>query len=228
MTHVLKALALIRANAVGFAALFVVLGGSAYAASQGSGPGRNTIGAPQIKANAVASSEIRDGSVTHRDIGDNAVGSAEISDSTITLGDLNFQVPQRGDVGVRGTTQTNSANLAGLGFSAVATQEFDLPEPSAGLTLGQVTLTDVKDGNDSRVELRVVHNGHVEGDAVFADTVADGASTTAPVSYVCNSMTPGPNTFSLEVRQADGASNVVVGARSLQIVQFGPIFHPPG
>lgn len=229
---------LVRSNGIGLLALFIVLGGSAYAASQGSGPGRNTIGAQQIKANAVGSSEvranavgaaeIRDSSVGGSDLSDGAVGSAALADGSVAPADLGFQVPQRGDVGLRGTTVTEPLNLSGgfnSPFSPVATQEFSLANQSAVLIQGQVSMTDNKDGNPSQVELRIVHNGHVE--AVFKDTVADAGSRTVPVSVQCNDVRPGDNAISIEMRGTDGASNVVLGTRTLQILQFGPIFNPP-
>jgi hypothetical protein len=228
-----------RQNALALAALFFVVGGGgAIAASQGSGPGRNSVDAKAIKTDAVGEKEIQKNAVGEKEIQKNAVaekeirsagvGSAEIADGSIALGDLAFQVPQRGDVALRGGSSTMKLTLEGFDFVAAATEQFNVPADSGALVLGQVTLTDSDDGSDSEVEVRVVHNGHVEQDLVFADTLADGISRTVPVSIGCDLVPAGQNTISLEVRKADGPSTVSVGPRSLEIVQFGPIFHPPG
>jgi hypothetical protein len=210
-------------------ALFLVVGGSsALAVSGGAGPGRNSVGAKEIQADAVGAKEIRKNAVGEKELRADSVNSAEVADGSIALGDVAFKVPQRGDVALYGASSTEKLTLEVLDFVAAATKQFSVPAESGALVQGQVTLTDLKDGNDSPVEVRVVHNGHVEQNLVFADTVADGTSRTIPVSVQCDAVQPGPNTISLEVRKSTGASTVSVGPRTLEIVGFGPIFHPPG
>ena len=55
----------LRANVVGYLALFVALGGSSYAAVN---LGKNSVGARQLKKNAVTSSKVKDGSLLRRDL----------------------------------------------------------------------------------------------------------------------------------------------------------------
>jgi hypothetical protein len=65
-------------NVISLAALFVALGGSAYAALD-----RNSVGTPQLKKNAVTSSKLRGGAVTTAKIKAQAVTGGKIKLSTL-------------------------------------------------------------------------------------------------------------------------------------------------
>jgi hypothetical protein len=66
---------------VAYLALFVALGGSAYAAA--------TIGPSNIKNDAVRSRHIKDGAVKNPDLGANSVGTGKVLDNTLTGADIN-------------------------------------------------------------------------------------------------------------------------------------------
>ena len=68
-------------TAVAYLALFVALGGGAYAAS--SLP-NNSVGTKQLKNNAVVSSKIHNGDVKHADIGAGAVTDSKVGRNALT------------------------------------------------------------------------------------------------------------------------------------------------
>jgi hypothetical protein len=63
----------IRSNVVGYAALFVALSGTAYAAGQ---LPKNSVGTKQIKSNAVNGAKVADGSLTGADVNASTLGTA--------------------------------------------------------------------------------------------------------------------------------------------------------
>lgn len=67
-------------DVVGLLALFVALGGTAYAAA--------TIGSSDIKKNAVLSKHIKDGQVKKADLGANSVGSPKVIDGSLLRQDF--------------------------------------------------------------------------------------------------------------------------------------------
>ena len=68
----------IRANVVGYVALFIALSGTAAAL-----PGTNTVNSGDIKPNAVRTADIKDGAVTNPKLADGAVTSGKIDDSAV-------------------------------------------------------------------------------------------------------------------------------------------------
>lgn len=67
------------ANVMSTLAVFIAIGGGAYAA----GLARNSVKSKQIKDNAVKSIDIGDGQVTAIDVGGDAVGAGEIADGQV-------------------------------------------------------------------------------------------------------------------------------------------------
>ncbi len=65
----------LRANVIGYLALFVALSGSAYAAKK--------IGTKNIKPNAIVSSLIKDGEVKSGDVADNGLTGADIDEASL-------------------------------------------------------------------------------------------------------------------------------------------------
>lgn len=65
---------------IAYLALFVALGGSAYAATQ---LPKNSVGPKQLKANAVTGPKIKNGAVTGSKIGANSVTGANVDESTL-------------------------------------------------------------------------------------------------------------------------------------------------
>jgi hypothetical protein len=72
----------LRSNTVGYLALFVALGGTSYAASQ---LPKNSVGSRQIKANAVTSPKVKNGSLSSKDFSKSA--KAALTGATGAKGD---------------------------------------------------------------------------------------------------------------------------------------------
>jgi hypothetical protein len=96
------------ANVVSTLCLFFVLGGTAYAASQ---LPRNSVGAEQIKAGAVRSSEVKDRSLRAKDFAFRQLPTGAKGDR----GDAG-PAGSRGDIGAAGVNGTNATSL----FAVVA------------------------------------------------------------------------------------------------------------
>ena len=94
------------ANVVATIALFIALGGGAYAAFK---LPKNSVGAKQIKKNAVTGAKIKNGAVTATKLGPNSVGTASISDGAITSSKI-----AEGQVTARALAAPEAFRSAGL------------------------------------------------------------------------------------------------------------------
>ncbi len=87
--HFAAVLARIRShllgNAVAYAALFVALGGTSYAAAT---LPRNSVGEVQLRKASVSAAKIKSGAVTRAKIRGNAITSAKIKDGTLLTRDF--------------------------------------------------------------------------------------------------------------------------------------------
>jgi hypothetical protein len=200
------------ANLIATLALFLSLGGGAYAVSA---VPRNSIGPSQIRGGAVRSSEIA------RD----AVRASELAPASVTREDLAFGL---GEAAGNGDSATEALEpKAGEWTPALATRLVVGQRGLLALASGAVTVTNPPDdkGAAATVTVRVRHNGEAEHPE-FTQTIADGMTGTIPVSIQCNGFRPGEQRFTLEVLRYGG--DVTVGARTLDVASFGPIFNPPG
>ena len=75
----------IRRNAYGLLAVFIALGGTAYATSQ---LPKNSVGTKQLKKNAVTPVKIKKSAVTNPKIANNAVTSAKTKNDSLTGADV--------------------------------------------------------------------------------------------------------------------------------------------
>lgn len=80
----------LRSNAVAYLALFVALGGSAYAASKvtSSDIKDNTIKGKDIRTNQVTGGDLRDESATGADIANGSLDGSDVKDQGLTGGDI--------------------------------------------------------------------------------------------------------------------------------------------
>ena len=103
MKHLRKRLT--YANVMSSIAVFLVLGGTAFAATQ---LGKNSVGSKQIKKNAVTSAKIKKNAVSGAKIKNGAVDGAKVKDGSLTGSDINL-----GTLGtVPNANTANSANTA--------------------------------------------------------------------------------------------------------------------
>jgi hypothetical protein len=125
------------ANAISMIALFVALGGSAYAV----GLGKNTVGAKQIQKNAVRAAEIKKNAVRASEVNRNAVGASELRSNAVASGDI-------ADNGVGGADLSDNSVAAGeLTDNSVGTGEV-APNALTTADIDEQTL-DIQAGPDA-------------------------------------------------------------------------------
>lgn len=100
----------IRANAVGFLALFVALGGTGYAALK---LPRNSVGSSQIRNGAVRTSDLHKNAVTSAIVRNGSIRSEDIAPGTLTQGQPGSQGPKgdQGPAGALGPTEGGSSDV---------------------------------------------------------------------------------------------------------------------
>jgi hypothetical protein len=103
----------IRSNVLGLVAIFIALGGTAWAAAQ--------IGANDIKENAVRSKHIKAGNVKNSDLADGAVTSAIVADGALGAADIDATQMQRRVTGSCTSGQAVAAVGQDGGVSCVGT-----------------------------------------------------------------------------------------------------------
>jgi hypothetical protein len=130
------------ANVVSVLALFIALGGSAYAFHLG----KNSVGPKQLKKNSVTTPKIKNGAVTTAKIKDGAVNGAKVATGTLTGTQVNASTLGK----VPSAAQADSASVAGNGaqrisFSNAGTDPAPANTLSPGahqlLSLGNLTLS---------------------------------------------------------------------------------------
>lgn len=86
--------------------------------------------------------------------------------------------------------------------------------------------------NDGDVPVTVTYRGVLDGDHVhpltFNVTVPPGAWDLSTVQIQCNSIRPGQHTIELQALVAEGQSTVTFADRLMTIIEFRPIWNPPG
>ena len=191
----------LRSNALALLALVVALGGTSYAAVTLQ---RNSVTSREIAVDAVGASELAKG----------AAGIVQeptlIQDERITELVL--------DGGASHIALSADYNYMGV----------DDKKTGDAFVNAVIEITNGADekGAPAVVQFQVLENGSPEGPA-FTTTVPDGATMTAPISIQCNDMPPGVYNMSIEAIDISGAEGVSLTDRVLDIVAFGPIFHPP-
>lgn len=119
------------ANVTSMLALFIALGGSAYAATKLQ---KNTVGTKQIKANAVTTAKLKKNSVTGAKIKAGAVTGEKVADGSLTGADINgpttsfSQITQRLRTNV--TANFEAEPLYQMGSYTQPTGEVDQIVPS--------------------------------------------------------------------------------------------------
>ena len=115
----------LRRNAIAYLALFVALGGTAFAATK--------IGSKQIKTNAVKARHIADNAVRAGEIADGAIGASEIADGSVGSGKV-------ADNSLTGT-DIDEATLVPGSASAAAQQSVSVPLVNGDTTLVETQIT---------------------------------------------------------------------------------------
>jgi hypothetical protein len=126
------------ANVMATVAVFLALGGGAYAAFHLK---KNSVGPRQLKNNAVSTKKLRDGAVTTAKIANNAVNGTRIADGSIGIADVSASLHllcRSGTSYVQGACVQNSPSAA-TGWTSAASSCKDLggrlPSPAELFTL---------------------------------------------------------------------------------------------
>jgi hypothetical protein len=127
------------ANVMATVAVFLALGGGAYAAIH---PKKNSIGARQLRNNAVRTSKLADNAVTPAKLADGSVGSAKIAAGSVGIADVSTSLHllcRSGTTFLQDACIQNTAE-GDAGFSAAEADCKNLggrlPNPGELLTLG--------------------------------------------------------------------------------------------
>ncbi|HET7482326.1 MAG TPA: hypothetical protein VFK89_05635, partial [Actinomycetota bacterium] len=164
-------------------------------------------------------------SITAREIAKDAVGASELARGAAgVVHEPSFAEDVRQDAVLLDGGAAQTAAQADYTIKNVHDKNWGAAQVSGNVEL--VNEADSK-GAPAVVQLQVLEDGEPEGPA-FTVTVADGETTTAPISIQCDAMPPGTYTISIEVTELSGvAEGVFLSDRVLDLVSFGPIFHPP-
>jgi hypothetical protein len=167
------------ANVMATLAVFLALGGGAWALS------RNSVGAKQIKKNAVRAPEIKKNAVRAAEIRADAVGATEVADDSLTGGDLDElslgEVPRAAAAG-------NADSVDGLSLERVFFKADPNTPVAAIASLGVLRINagcDVAGNVVATVEpasgappLELKHEGEGNANGVFDDQSAVAAPRT--------------------------------------------------
>src|SRR3954466_7554817 len=133
----------IRANVIGYVALFIALSGTAYAVD-GPLPGQDQVGSADIINNDVQSADIRDANLTTADIRSNAVTTGKILDNDVRSADVLDNSLTGADVSEATLGKVPDADpregVACPGFVPArgSTKKFNFP-PTAGTGLPRIS-----------------------------------------------------------------------------------------
>ncbi len=97
------------ANVMATIAVFIALGGSAYAATQ---LGKNTVGTKQLKKNSVTAAKIKDAAITAGKIQDGAVSPGKLSGNAISTSNVTDKAITNGKLADGAVTDSKLASAA--------------------------------------------------------------------------------------------------------------------
>jgi hypothetical protein len=176
------------ANVMATVAVFMALGGGAYAAKVA----KNSVGASQIKKNAVAASELKSNAVGASEVAANAIGSAEVIDGSLLGADISEQtlgqVPSADSLDGLDSSAFQPAGADGLGRGTGGTVAsgaepvlFALAQGTLVLDCGG-TATSIVYTNDSGATSRIYHETgiHSDDDGGGIDIAVDGIEDVNP------------------------------------------------
>ncbi len=129
------------ANVMSAIAVFLVLGGTAFAASQ---LGKNTVGTKQLKKNAVTKAKIKKGAVSGDKLANGAVSGGKLADGAVTEGKLGPGAVTDGKI------KDGAVTAAKLGDNSVGTSKIQNGAVNGDKVAdGSLTGADINPGSTS-------------------------------------------------------------------------------
>jgi hypothetical protein len=166
-----------RQQFVGYLALFVALGGSAYAAA--------TIGPSNIQNDAVRSRHIKNGQVKNPDLAANSVGSGKVIDNSLTGADIKESTLGTVPNATHADSATNATNAGHASSADSATNAADATNAAnAGDANALGGFVPAAFSRSYSVE-----NGESHGNGGYSATIRDGTTHLGDLSFTCGATT---------------------------------------
>ncbi len=121
-----------RRNVLGLVAIFIALGGTAFAASLA----RDSVRAKHIRAGAIRNAEIKDNAVTGAKVAPGTLGSSDVADGSLGGTDIADGTVGGGDVADGGLDGSDIANDSLTGEDIVDSTLTPSPDCRAGYVVG--------------------------------------------------------------------------------------------
>jgi len=212
----------IRTNILGFAAIFLALGGIAVA----TGLKKNSVKSKQIKDGQVQNVDLAAGAVDSSKVADNSLTGSDIDESSLSgavgpQGDTGPQGPQ-GDQGIQGPPGA-AGNAANPGFSTTSVITAGAVDADGTVVIGNDGLGLFTYRDESSDDLEVAHCANTACTSVDSSTPIDGASGFGGTQ---SSVAIGADGFGLVAyKDLDGSSGgdlAVVHCQNTACTSFGP------
>lgn len=121
-----------HATVVAYLALFIALGGGAYAASLG----KNSVGTKQLKKNSVTTAKIKNAAVTSAKLAGGAVGGAQLLDNAVTGAKVQDGSLTGADINQASLNSVRAANVTGIAMNANCSPVVPFPSGVSATTAG--------------------------------------------------------------------------------------------
>jgi hypothetical protein len=162
----------IRSNVLGLVAIFIALGGTAYATHPG---GADTISSGDIINDNVNSADVRNDTLTNGglqavDLRSDSVGSSEVANDSLDATDLNASSVTSSELAL-GAIPSDGINF-GDGSTKLAAGSVGESE----LEVDSVTSSELRTNSVGQDEIRLgaIGNGEIQGSAITGFKIADG------------------------------------------------------
>jgi hypothetical protein len=185
-----------------YLALLIAVGGTAYAGA------------------TITGADVVNGSLTGRDVKNDSLKPRDMTFDPVTSKELR--------IGVKDSTKPRTVDGTNKNYVTLLKATPTFPNDYMGL-LVFANVSYLNNGPaDALLWYRVLVDGQLHHDFVYRDGAPAGLPDISAISILCNAIGPGEHTIKLQVAvsQADGATTTFED-RSMNLIQFGPIFHPP-
>lgn len=201
------------ANLMATAAVFIALGGSAYAL------GRNSVGSRALKPAAVKSKQIKNRAVKTKKIAPRAVKAGKVRPNTLTGRQINERRLDFGEF-VRSGSGGGSCDPTGFEFVSCGEVDIDLPVAGQALIVAAGGQNSVGGPASGECQIRVDGGSGVAnanpGETTQNNTglLAQNGFATTAVAFVA----PGPHTYGLACNEREGDQRISQASISVLVI----------